>query len=334
WSRDGREVFFTGAREGAAISLHAVSLSGRERDLLATPAPMAVLDIAPDGSVLLEQRVTNMRITGLAPGEIRERDLSWLDYSSVCDLSPDGRRLVFDESGAGVGWKYRAYLGTTDGAPPIRLSDGTCGGLSFDGQWIASRSIEPAGIFLVPTRSGEPKPLSVEGLSLHGASFFPKDDRLLLGASEPGRAMRFFVKDEASGRWRPISPEVAPIRASKPISPDGEWVFANGLDGKPYLYPIGKGEARPLPAVQPGDRPFQWTPNSRGIFVMSREGASFRIYRIELATGDRALWKEIAPPDPAGFVGITSFFFADDARSYVYSYQRIMADLYLVSALE
>ncbi len=334
WSGDGREVWFTATREGLANTLYAVSLSGSERVLLRTPAPMAVLDVAGDGSVLIEEHTRAMRITGLAPGEDHERDLSWLDYSFACDFSSDGKSFTFDESGAGVGDRFRLYLGRTDGSAPIRLFEGGCGPLSPDGLWVLSGVLSPRPqLVLVPTRSGEPRPIPVEGLVLQGFSFFPDGKRLLVGGREPGHGMRLFVMDLAGGRPRPISPEGIRLRGSKPVSPDGERAFANGPDGKLYVYRVENGEASLLAGANPGDRPLQWTPDGRGIYVMERKGTAFSVFRVEIATGRRNLWKEIVPPDPAGFSGITSFFIAADRRSYVYSYQRTLADLYLVSGL-
>jgi hypothetical protein len=189
WTRDGREVSFSASREGIADSLYAVSLSGRERLLWRSPSPMTLLDMAADGSVLVRQHSTGMQITGLAPGESRERDLSWLDYSFACDLSSDGRSFTFDETGAGVAGNYRLYLGRTDGSLPIRLFEGGCGTLSPDGLWVLSRANAPPGqLVLVPTRSGQQKPLSFEGLTALGAAFFPDGKRLLVAARSPGMA--------------------------------------------------------------------------------------------------------------------------------------------------
>ena len=208
WSRDGRDIWFTATREGLANTLYAVSLSGSERVLLRTPAPMAVLDVAGDGSVLIEEHTRAMRITGLAPGEDHERDLSWLDYSFACDFSSDGKSFTFDETGAGVGDHSRLYLGRTDGSPPIRLFEGSCGPLSPDGLWVLSHVESPRPqMVLVPTKSGEPRPISSEGFRLGGASFFPDGKRILVGGQEPGHGVRLYVMDLAGGRPRPISPE-------------------------------------------------------------------------------------------------------------------------------
>jgi Tol biopolymer transport system component len=336
WSRDGRQVWFAAARDGIANALYTVSLSGRERVLLRTPAPMSVLDVGADGSVLIEEHSTSMRIAGLAPGEIRERDLSWLDYSFACDLSPDGRTFTFDESGDGAGGGYRLYLGRTDGSPPARLFDGTCGPMSADGRWALSRKFAPEPRdFLVPVRSGEVRPLASDASAVAGLGFLPDGEWIVVVSREAGHGLRAYVQDLAGGRRRPITPEgIGPVRASKPISPDGRWVFANGPDGSLAMYAVENGEGRPVPGVKPADRPLQWTPGGRGIFVMERNGSVFDIFSVDVATGRRELWKEIVPTDPAGFWGITSFFIAADGKSYVYSYQRTLSDLYMISGLE
>ncbi len=336
WSRDGREVWFTASKEGIAASLYAVSLSGRERLLFRSPLPMAILDVAADGSVLVREHTTAMQVAGLAPGESRERDLSWLDYSFACDLSSDGKSFTFDESGAGADGSYRLYLGRTDGSPPIRLFDGGCGALSPDGLWVLSGAITPPGqLVLVPTKSGQHKPLAFDELTPRDAWFFRDGRRLLVAGVEPGHGLRLYVTDLAGDRPRPITPEgIRSVRASKPISPDGQWAFAYGPDGRLSVYPVENGETKLLPGTHPNDRPFQWSADSRGIYVMERRGTTFRISRVDTVTGHRDLWKEIVPPDPAGFWGITSFFIANDDRSYVYSYQRNLAELYLVSGLK
>ena len=57
-----------------------------------------------------------------------------------------------------------------------------------------------------------------------------------------------------------------------------------------------------------------------------------KVYRLELATGKRELWKTLMPADAAGVSNIGPGP-AGDGQSYVYGYFRLLSDLYLVNAV-
>ena len=59
-----------------------------------------------------------------------------------------------------------------------------------------------------------------------------------------------------------------------------------------------------------------------------------RIEICDIATGQRRLWKEIVPPDPAGVFTIGPIYISPDGKSYVYSYRRQLDDLFLVTGLK
>ena len=124
WSPDGSEVWFTGAPTGIARALYAVDLSGRQRVLARVAGSIRLDDVAASGRVLLTHEHIKQRLMALAPGETRERDLSWLDYSLAEAISPDGREVLFVEGGEGGGPGYSAFLRRTDGSPAIRLGEG------------------------------------------------------------------------------------------------------------------------------------------------------------------------------------------------------------------
>jgi hypothetical protein len=58
-----------------------------------------------------------------------------------------------------------------------------------------------------------------------------------------------------------------------------------------------------------------------------------RVDICDVATGARTLWKEITPPDPAGVLAIGPVLITPDGGSYVYSYRRVLDDLFLVTGL-
>src|SRR5438445_494758 len=79
------------------------------------------------------------RRIGLAPGETKERDLSWLDVTYTRGMSDDGRTVLLGEGGFGGGANGSIYLRKTDGSPAIRLGDGYPISLSPDGKWALTR---------------------------------------------------------------------------------------------------------------------------------------------------------------------------------------------------
>ncbi len=58
-----------------------------------------------------------------------------------------------------------------------------------------------------------------------------------------------------------------------------------------------------------------------------------RTFRIELATGRKEPWRDLAPPDRAGVTSIVDPHLAADGIHYAYSYLRNLSDLYLAEGL-
>jgi len=64
----------------------------------------------------------------------------------------------------------------------------------------------------------------------------------------------------------------------------------------------------------------------------SLSGARLKIFRVELRTGARALWKEIAALP--GDQGVYNPRITPDGKSYAYTYFRNPGNLYLVDGLK
>ena len=58
-----------------------------------------------------------------------------------------------------------------------------------------------------------------------------------------------------------------------------------------------------------------------------------RVYRLDLESGKRELWKELMPADPAGVIEILGVVLTPDARFYAYSYISAATELYVVEGL-
>jgi hypothetical protein len=59
-----------------------------------------------------------------------------------------------------------------------------------------------------------------------------------------------------------------------------------------------------------------------------------QVTRVDIATGHREPWKEVAPSDPAGVQSIPSLRFSADGNSYAYSTFHVLSDLYVVDGLK
>ena len=55
---------------------------------------------------------------------------------------------------------------------------------------------------------------------------------------------------------------------------------------------------------------------------------------MDLASGKKSVWKEIAPLDPTGVSTIGPILITPDGKTYVYGFHRTVGDLYLVEGLK
>ena len=62
-------------------------------------------------------------------------------------------------------------------------------------------------------------------------------------------------------------------------------------------------------------------------------GLPAKIFRVDAVTGRRELVRQLTPLDPAGVLSIDPVRMTSDGKSYVYSYRRLLSDLYLVEGL-
>jgi eukaryotic-like serine/threonine-protein kinase len=333
WSPSGEDIWFTATRTGGDRSLYGVNLSGTVRLLARVPGELTLLDVDRDGNVLLTRGNDRAGMIGLAPGDVKERDLSWLDWSVPGDLSPDGRTALFSEAGEGGGPKYAVYLRKTDGSPAIRLSEGIGTALSPDGKWALARpNSTPSPLILLPTGVGEAKPLTHDSINHLWGHWLPDGKRLVFSGNEAGHGFRLYVEPPEEGKPRPISPEG--VNPAFVISPKGDFAASVGPDHKVYLYPVASGEPVPVSGTEPDEAPTGWSADGRSLYFFRFGEIPAKVFELELATGKRKLWKELVPADAAGIDTIRGITITPDAKAYIYGYIRTLSDLYVVEGLK
>jgi Tol biopolymer transport system component len=322
WSPGGDELWFTAGGGAANRALHAVTLSGNRRLILEAPGAVTLWDVARDGRVLMTRDDERQAIVGRQPGTTTEHELSWFDNSAIADLSADGHTLLFGD-------RFGIYTRPTDGSPATRVaSEGFfADDLSPDGRTILVTSETRRELSLIPTGPGESRRLPPHGIEQYGgALWFPDGLRILVTGQESGKGPRSYVQGVDGGALQPLTPEGT--RALS-ISPDGRWVAAVGADNAISLWPVGSGAWRALPSAEPGDRPVAWSADGQSLWLFRRGEVPTNVFRLDLATGRRELWKTLLPPDPEGVYSIIEFRITPDGESYFYSYRRLLSQLFL-----
>ncbi len=335
WSPNGKEIWVTGAKVGGNRAIHAFLLSGGERLLARVTQSLTLQDVSRDGRVLVAHDSIRIGILGGREGQAREKELTWLDWSSLFDLSDDGKTILFSETGEGSGPAYSTFVRSTDGAPPVRLGEGGGQALSPDGQWAAVQvGREKRTITLYPTGAGEKKVLATGDLETQGGSSFTPDGKsIVFTANEPGHGPRIWVIPIEAGKPRALTPE-GYRSFSRGVTPDGTRVLVVGPDRKRYFYPMAGGEPVPVPGLADDESPAGWGAGGKSLYVFRRRDLPGRVFRLDLGTGKKDFVREVMPADGSGIVDIAPIIITPDGTGYVYSFQRTLSDLYLVEGLK
>ncbi len=334
WRPDSREVWFTAARTGSDSGLHAVDLVGHERDVAPGIGRLVLQDIAPDGKILLVRGDTTGEIRYAGRGDVGERDLSWLDFSTLRDMSADGQTILFEESGQGGGSEYSVFVRRTDRSPAMRIGHGLSRALSPDGRWALTVPAEqPDRIEVIPVGEGEPRILRDPSIKRYGAAeWLPGGLAIVFTGVEQDGAARVFWQalTPEAGSPRPITPKGA-YGASHMLTPDGARVLAT-CDAGYCLYAVdGKSPALHVAGVNRSYTPLCWGDSGRALYFSEALRPFRKLYRLDLAAGRLKPWKTIEPPDAAGFEGLLGFLTTPDEQAYAYSYRRTVSQLYLVA---
>src|SRR5262249_60223930 len=107
---------------------------GQRRQGRSVAGTMPLRDIAPEGRPLASRDTQQLEMAAFIEGESAQRNLTWLDWSRVADISPNGRMVLFDESGVAGGSQYTVYLHRLVDGSTVRVGPGLAMAVSPDGR--------------------------------------------------------------------------------------------------------------------------------------------------------------------------------------------------------
>ncbi len=265
---------------------------------------LALYDVARDGRVLLANVDTRIGIQFFGPDGKEERDLAWLDSSSLWDISPDGKQILFLELSSGQGSNPAIYMRSTNGSPAVRLGYGHRPSLSPDGKWVVCVRVdrETSRLVLLPTGPGEERTLPKDGIQAERAEWFPDGKRLLFSGNEVNQPPRTYVLNLDGGTVRPVT---SPGTRASAISPDSQYA-ASTRSGKLYLVSLGTGRETMVGPVDPDAVIIRWSIDGQYLFLQRNDSQerTATIQRMDVHNGRREVWREVKTLDPTGsFLG-------------------------------
>ena len=345
WAPDGKEVWFATQPEAQQVpTIYAVTLGGKQRQVMRSPGWPWLHDIARDGTLLLA--ITSSLGGIMVPSEdgTKETDFSWLDASILADVSADGKSILFTESWEGVEYKVTVYMRRLDDSPAVRLGDGMA--LGFSPQQDMVLALRPGTkrreLILMPTGPGKTEPVPND-LDCLWAGWLP-DGRLIINA-RTAAGMRMFVQARDGTPPRPVTPPGVGIGsvnpagggAIKPVSPDGRSLLVFDHQQQAWLFDLGAATGKPAmrraQGVMAGDRPAGWSRDGRHLFVYPAAQMPLKVYDVDLTTGERRLLRELTGPDPEAMLRMGPVLLMPDGKSFAYGYYQNPSTLYTATGL-
>lgn len=332
WSPAGDEIWFTAANNGSAGNPRAVTLSGKVRTITNVPGGVWLEDVQNGVALMLAHR-RRIGIRGMPPNGKEERELGWFGWSVLTDMTPDGRKVLFDEEGDGGGPNYTIFLRDTDGSPPVRIGEGVGLAISPDAKWVITQPAKGGTLSLVPTGAGQTRQLTHDNVSYQKVRWLAGGKELLASGIEAGHGARDYVIEVSTGNSRPITPEgvggVVP-------APDGRSTVVVGQDGKWGIWPLDGSGLRPIPGLDSNYRVNGWLPDGESVYAVSRRQREKigDVYRVNTGTGKMELWRTFGEGMTPGAVAPVGSYRSGEGNAYVYLYVQTLSQVYVVRGMK
>jgi len=339
WSRDGREIWYAATNEerlSAERAVFAVTPDAKVRKMFEVPGDVTLWDIAADGQLLFSLDNIGSAQFVASPATAPEINVSVLGYGTYGAISSDGTSIAFSESGHGAPNDYMVFFRHLDGSAAIEIGEGNVIGMTPDAKYVVALvPSQPTKLRILPTGAGEAQTFDVAPVQIDRSfiSWMPgAQEFVFLGhvGIEPPRAYRTSL---AGGSTRPLTNQKGAHFWNR-ISPDGKLVLEGrrvGTDAvENVIADLATGKTRPAP-LREGESPIDWDQDGRHIFAVRAADYEVTVFREDTITGQREVWKQIRPADPAGILSMSHFYITPHGNAYAYSAGRVLSSLYVYS---
>ena len=343
WTADGKTVLFgandrtnTEAKEAGDLSYQIRSASidrpGTSSSAVTGPADFTIHDITRDGRWLVTRDDMRLGVGARLPGDIAERDLSWLNQSWEPSLSSDGSTLLFSDGNAGG--NYGVVWRKTDRSPIVRLGEGNANALSPDGQSALVKIFTPPQSVVYPLGAGNTVRLKMGTLEVADpVAWFPDGKSVLVVGREKDKGNRAYRQALPDGLPVPVLPDGVLPAAFSPISPNGLLILARDAKSDWQWYPTDTGSPRPIAGLAGvrGVAVVGWAHDRKSPLIQIRNDVPVVIEVVDFATGKRTPFKTITPAEATGLANMRVRTMSPDGQQYAFSFARTISTLFVVT---
>ena len=330
WSPTGDEIWFSSSNSGSAENLRGVTLKGALRDIANVPGGIWLQDLR-NGVALVVRQQQRIGIRALPPGGKTERELGWLGWSILADITPDAKRILFTEEADGGGPNYTVFVRDTDGSPPVRISEGIGLAISPDGKWVVTHPANGGVLSIVPTGAGEARTLTHDKVTYSGAHYLPDGKQLLAVGVEAGHGVRDYLIDLGSGNSTPLTPEGT---SGIILSPDRQSIAVLSPEGKWGIWRLSGGGFRPIPGLDTRYSVADFARDGSSVYVGSTEpnDRTANVLLVNIQTGKMNVWKSLVTLGQTASAG--GLQFSSDRTAYAYVYSQTLSEAYIARGLK
>ena len=341
WSRDGKELYFSGRDTTHQMVVFAVNSSGVLREALNGPGDLTIRDVAPNGDWIVTRDVEISRVVSHDQTDSIGHYEGWTDFAWTTVLSPDGNMLALSDGSAEGGINYAVWLRSRRGARLARIGDGWPEAFSHDGKWVLTIvPTQPSKLMMYPTGAGSERQIPTPAFqTIDEAGWAFGETAVVICGHVAKQATHCSVQDlkgapvvragDPSSLLNRYAAGFAPgfHRARTAISPDGTTFFVE-QDKRIILVDIRNGNTRAIGDLAPGEEIARWSPDGRALWVVAAPPQ--QLQTLDVATGKRTtLLRDLHPP-VGPQVRVSRFTFADDPRVYAFVSDKVGSDLYAV----